>query len=125
MKKSIFLLAILLVGALSISAAMEKQLLGKWYVHSLKMMDNEETFDDEKAAPWMEFKEENIVILGEANRSPNESSWKYNESTNVLVLDSFGDEIEFNIASITDNKLVLEAEKSEDSKIRLILKRKL
>jgi len=92
MNKSIFLLTLLFVGMLSISVTTKSELLGKWYVQSMEMAGSIEEFDSEDNAPWMEFQKDDVIILGEADRSPSASVWSYDAELNLVLIDALGDD---------------------------------
>jgi hypothetical protein len=125
MKKSLFLFAILLIGVLTISASVEEEIIGKWFVHSMQMEENKQEFDDESTAPWMEFQDENVLLLGEPGRDTKDSGWQYNNELKVLTLDSFGEELEFKVAELTDTKLVLTAGDEVETFMTIVLTRSL
>ena len=125
MNKSIFLLTLLFVGMLSISVTTKSELLGKWYVQSMEMAGSIEEFDSEDNAPWMEFQKDDVIILGEADRSPSASGWSYDAELNLVLIDAFGDEIGFIVKEHSESKLVLEAEGPDGSVARIVLKKEL
>jgi len=75
MNKSIFLVTLLFVGMLSVSATTKSEFLGKWYVQSMEMAGSIEEFDSEDKAPWMEFQKDDVIILGEDGHMSLNSIW--------------------------------------------------
>lgn len=123
MKKSFFLLALIFVGAITISASLEERIHGKWYVYSMKMQGHEEEFKDYSVSPWMVFKNHNVLLLGEPGREVRESKWTYDRGIGILHLDSFGEELEFKVTEFTDSKLVIKAHNGIETVVKLVLRR--
>ena len=119
-------LALVFVGALTISATTGEEIIGKWYVQSMEMSGQTEEFDDESMAPWMEFQSDNLLLLGESDRKPQESKWRISEEEeNIIYLDSFGEEIGFTVIELNETTLTLQAVGPDESLVTLALKRHL
>ena len=119
-------LALVFVGALTISATTGEEIIGKWYVQSMEMSGQTEEFDDESMAPWMEFQSDNVLLLGESDRKPQESKWRIGEEEeNIIYLDSFGEEIGFTVIELNETTLTLQAIGPDESLVTLALKRHL
>lgn len=129
MKKSIFLFALLLVGVLTTSAVFQDRIKGKWFVQYIKVEGNEQEFSNESEAPWMDFKNDDVLLLGEpGSERSRESTWTYDKALGILHFTAFGEELallDYKTTEATDSTLVIKAHNGKENAVILKLNRHL
>lgn len=124
MQKSLVLFTLLLIGTLSTSAIFNDRIQGKWFVKYAKMKGQEQAFNNELEAPWMEFKNDDILLLGEpGSEKSKEAKWTYDKALGILHFNEFGDGLDFKTTEFTDSTLVIKAHNGLENVIILNLVR--
>ncbi|MDG1331752.1 MAG: hypothetical protein P8P74_05450 [Crocinitomicaceae bacterium] len=54
------------------------------------MEDDDQQFDDESNAPWIEFKADDVLLLGEPGSDKSQrSKWTYDKALGIIHLNAF------------------------------------
>ncbi len=113
MKNSGFILLVLLLGVLSISATKADTILGKWVAYKVTMVDGKTVkIKDLSKSVFYEFKGGNIMLVGEGEQKGTEQQWLYEEEMNKLFFIKGEEQVECDVLKFSEKILILEIKKS-------------
>jgi hypothetical protein len=88
MKNILLLILLLTFGAINLSVTRAERLEGRWQAYKLIRAGKTEVFEDGKSkrAPWIEFKENNRVWVGEGKRNERRGEWWLDDDNKTIHL---------------------------------------
>ena len=88
MKTTLFIFVILIFGAINLSATRAERLIGKWKAYKMIHEGEMRNFEDGKSKriPWIVFKENNRVWVGEGERNEERGEWWLEDENKTIHL---------------------------------------